>query len=392
MAAAGAARVARRAVVVSIAALLGFQVIRTAAVADREAHPGLAAGLWPSHPSVLTDSALFSIATAAAQGQLVSDATRADVRQIAVKAPLSPDPFLIEGAIAETEGHSGASERLLLAARGRDPRSRGTRFLLAERYFRTGRITDALIEMQVLVGLQSRGLEVFIPALVGYARTPGAVPQLRAFFTQYPRLEADVLALLAQDAANADLVLSLATQRKPVPDWRGTLVTALASSGQYDKAHAIWGRMSGIDARPGLFNPAFAEIAAPAPFNWTFNQTAEGVAEPDGKGGVSVLYYGRAKAVLASQLLLLSSGSYRLAMKVDGASGEAGAIHWGLRCANTDKVLADLPMHADAAATGFTVPSGCPAQWLELMGVAGDMPQTTELTIANLQLAGGTAQ
>jgi hypothetical protein len=246
--------------------------------------------------------------------------------------------------------------------------------------------------MQALVSLQSRGLEVFIPALVGYARAPGAVPQLRAFFRQYPRLEADVLALLARDAANADLVLALATQRRPVPDWRGPLVSALAASRQYAKAYATWGRVSGINSRPGLFNPGFAAIAAPPPFNWAFEQTSEGVAEPDAKGGLSVLFYGRAKAVFARQLLLLPPGPYRLVMRIDGVSGEPGAIHWGLRCANTDKVLADLPLRAGAVAAGFAVPSQCPAQWLELSGIAGDVPQTSEATIGNLQLVAGAGR
>ena len=110
------------------AALFGFQIIRTAAVADREARPALAAALWPSHPAVLTDRALLAIASAAARGRSVPGSTRADVRRIAVKAPLSPDPFLIEGAIAETEGRGEAAERLLVAARDRDPRSRGRAF------------------------------------------------------------------------------------------------------------------------------------------------------------------------------------------------------------------------------------------------------------------------
>ena len=162
--------------------------------------------------------------------------------------------------------------------------------------------------MQVLVGLQARGIEAFIPALVGYARTPGAVPELRAFFAQYPRLEPYVLGLLATDPANADLVLALATVPKPNPDWRGTLVSSLASAGQYSKAFATWARLSGVRSRPALFNPGFADLAAPPPFNWTFPLTTEGVAEPNGKGGVEVLYYGRTKAVLASQLLILPRG------------------------------------------------------------------------------------
>lgn len=392
MAASGAGRAALVAAVALIAVLLAFQVVRGAAVADRDAHPLLAEALWPSHPAMLKDRALLSIASAASQGQAVPEPTRADVRRLAAKAPLSPDPFLIEGAIAETENRSAAAERLLLAARSRDPRSRGTRFLLADRYFRTGRITSALIEMQALVGIQARGLEVFVPALVGYARTPGAVPELRAFFAQYPRLEPSVLSLLSTDPANADLVLALARVPKPDPDWRGTLVSSLASAGQYPKAFATWARLSGVRSRPALFNPSFAELSAPPPFNWTFPLTPEGVAEPNGKGGVQVLYYGRTKAVLASQLLILPRGHYRLAMKVAGASGEEGAIHWALRCANADKALADLRLRTGAAGGDFTVPANCPAQWLELTGVAGDMPRTTELTISDLRLAGGAAR
>ena len=45
MAASGAGRLAKLAAVAIGAALLAFQVVRTAAVEDREAHPKMAAGL-----------------------------------------------------------------------------------------------------------------------------------------------------------------------------------------------------------------------------------------------------------------------------------------------------------------------------------------------------------
>lgn len=385
----GAGNLLRLAALALVAAILAFQIVRTAAVADREARPAFAALLWPSHPAVLTDRALLAIATGTARGEEVSPATRANVRQITRKAPLSPDPYLIEGAIAQTEGRDEIAERLLLAARDRDPRSRGARFLLADRFLRTGRITDGLIEMQALVSLQSRGAETFGPALVAYARTPGAVPELRAFFAKYPRAEASVLSILATDPANADLVLALASNvRDPDPDWRGILVSVLARAGQYQKAYAIWARLSGVRATGGVFNPGFDDLPAPAPFNWHFPPVSEGVAEPDGKGGLGVLYYGRANAVLASQLLLLPPGKYRIGMSVDGAGGE-GAIHWILRCGQEQKAFVDLPLRAGAVAGNFDVPDGCQAQWLELQGIAGETPAVTELTIRGLRLERG---
>lgn len=392
MARPGVAGPARIASVALIAALLAFQVVRTAAVADREAHPELASILWPSHPAVMTDRALLAIASAAARGQAVPEATETDVLRIAAKAPLSPDPFLIEGAIAQTQGRGGTSEAMLTTARNRDPRSRGARFLLADRFLRTGRITAALIEMQALVSLQSGSVEVFRPALAAYARTPGAVPQLKAFFTRFPRAEASVLLILAQDAANADLVLALANDRHPDPDWRGTLISALASDGQYRKAYSTWARLSAVRARGGLSNPNFDSIDAPPPFNWSLPETGEGVAEMDGKGGLSVLYYGREKAVLASQLLLLPPGNYRLAMNVIEADGGQDAVHWLMRCAKPGEEVLDLPLRAGALAADFAVPAGCEAQWLQLQGMPADTPQNTELKIDDLRLATGASR
>ena len=391
MAALGGKKPVRIAVVALLAALLAFQSVRTAAVADRELRPGLAATLWPSHPAILTDQAYLAVAAAAADGKPVPPATRSWLRTIARSTQLSPDPFLIEGAIAQAEGQGDTAERLLLAARNRDPRSRGARFLLADHYLRTGRITAGLIEIQALVSVQAQGAEAFGPALVAYARAPGAVSQLRSFFRKYPRVEASVLSVLASDAANADLVLALATNdRVADPDWRTTLVTGLAAAGQYAKAYATWARVSRIHPSYGLFNPGFAKLAAPAPFNWHFPQTSEGVAEPDGKGGLNVLHYGRAKAVLARQLMLLRPGEYRLTLAVDSTGGD-GALRWILRCASDQKLLLDLPLRRGSTGGSFTVPDGCEAQWLELQGDAGETAVTTELTIRGLRLVtGGT--
>ena len=108
MAGAGAGRSARFAAVAILGALFAFQVVRGAAVADRKSVPGLASSLWPSHPRLLSEGAFLAIAKAAPSGRQVPEATRADVRRVAASAPLSPDPFLIEGAIAETEKRPAA--------------------------------------------------------------------------------------------------------------------------------------------------------------------------------------------------------------------------------------------------------------------------------------------
>lgn len=385
----GAPAWARGAAVALVAALLAFQIIRAAAVADRESRPALALALWPSHPRVMLDRALLDIAASAVRGQGEPPAIAEAVRRAAVKAPLSPDPFLIAGAVAETRGRGDAAERLLLAARARDPRSRGTRFLLAQRFVRSGRVAAGLMEMQALVNLQARGLEAFGPALAEYARTPGAVPELRAFFARNPRIEAGIMNELALDPANADLVLSLASGPTE-PDWRPRLIAALAQDGQFARARLLWAQFFGVRPGAGLFNPAFAKIPAPAPFNWDFPQTTEGVAEPDGKGGLSVLFYGRANVVLASQLLLLAPGPYRLSASAEGS--DAAGLRWVVRCADPQRDLLVLNLRRGPVSGAFAVPADCRAQWLELRGVASESPRTTEVKIRGLRLDTGIAE
>lgn len=387
----GGSRMSRPALAVAVgltAVLAAVQIVRTAAVAERGSRPGYAASLWPSHPAVLTDRTLLEIARAAARGKPVPTQVRADVRRIAASAPLSADPYLIEAAIAETEGRAGV-EPLLLAARSRNPRSKGTRYLLAEHYLRSGRIEAGLTEMSALVGIHGGG-DVFVPALAAYARTPGALPALKSFFARKPEVEPAVLTALAGDAANAELVLSLARNlRDPQPDWRPVLVSAIASSGQHRKAYAVWIKVNGLRATHALFNPGFAVLPASPPFNWRFEESSEGLAEPDGKGGLSVLYYGRANAPLAGQLLLLPPGAHHLLMTVKRESGQDAAVKWIVRCASSEQTLMQVPLGTGRLNAAFVVPPDCPAQWLELAGVAGDVPETSALTISGLRLDRG---
>jgi hypothetical protein len=368
------------------ALLISALVVRNAAVADRERYPALAASLWPGHPAILTDTLLLDIAHAAVLGRPAPISTRVAVERLATRAPLSPDPFVIEGAIAETRGLEAKAEQLLEEARAHDPRSRGARFLLADRYFRTGRVTDGLVEMYALINLQSRGGDPFVPALVAYAKSPGAVPQLRAFFKEHPRLEPSVLDALSTDARNADIVLALATNlRDPKPDWRPGLLTALVNGGQFEKAYVIWRRLSLAKPAQRLFNPSFAASDAPAPFNWQLMQGNDGVAEPDSRGGLNLLYYGRANAVLATQMTLLGPGRYRLSMNVE-SDEDPSAVHWQIHCLPASTSIADLPLRQRGTSIEFEVPIGCRAQKFELAGIAGDTPETTELTIRELRL------
>jgi hypothetical protein len=384
--------IARAIIVVAVAALLAFQVVRSAAVEDPSTQSTLGARLWPSNPSVITELTMAEIGARAAKGESLSPAILRQVEDIARKAPLAPEPFLIHGALAQVQQRQGLAERFFTVARSRDPRSQAARYFLAEQYLRTGRTEQALAEMAVLSRLVPNGTVGLAPSLAQFARTPGAVPQLRSLFRSSPEFEPMVLSQLASDARNADLVMALWGGRPGSADprsaeWQSKLVNMLVEQGQFAKAHATWRRLAGVNQAPGaIFNPGFAQSAAPPPFNWKF-ASGGGVVEPSPGDRLQVIYFGREDVVLAEQLLLLGPGRYRLSMAVSAPPGEGGEIAWTITCLPKTAEILRLPIRTKSIVAGdFSVPPGCSAQRLQLHGLAGDFPQSQELTVGRLEL------
>ena len=371
----------------------GAQVARTALL-TRGSAEGLGIRAWPSHPDVLADKVMAEVATSAARGETPSPATLSEVEQLARIAPLKPEPFLIKGAIAVRGGDYARAERLLLQGRLRAPRSAAARYLLADLYLRTGKPLAAMREMAILNRLLPEAASGLAPALAAYAQGRGTQPgQLRAILKAYPELEPRLLNELALDARNADLVLALARPAPPSAtpiEWQQRLFSRLIEKGDFERARAIWEKMSGARVpRAGLFNPVFGSVPAPPPFNWEFPSTSGGVAEP--RNGLHVLYYGRENLVLARQLTMLSPGAYRLTMTVTGDVSDAGAIRWTVTCLPGGNAILELPLSAPKSPAhiggGFTVPAGCAAQRIELAARSQDMNERADVQISDLRLA-----
>lgn len=384
---------ARGLIVLLIAALLTFGAVRAMTFVAPSNHPLQAlANVFASHPDALTDRAMGEIGTAAARGETVPPTAQLAIAAVARKAPLAPDPFLVEGTIAEMAAEPTRAERLFLAARDRNPRSQGARYFLADRYLKTNRILPGLIEMGVLARLSERAAQPLIPALAAYARTPGAVAQLRRYFVHAPATRDRTLALLAADARNAPLILSLAPEAldgAAPAEWHANLVRSLVVAGDYAGADALWRRIAGVANRGLLFNPQFRSSEAPPPFNWQFSSGTSGVAEPSGSGGLDIIYYGRDEITLATQLLRLDPGRFRLAMRVEGSSRASG-LAWNILCVPSNGALLRLPLGTSGKGGfggAFAVPAtGCPAQVLELRGRPSESSQTAQLTIFDLKL------
>ena len=381
-----------RGLIVAVAALLlAVQVVRNAAAAALSPlHPATAAKFWAGHPTVEIASGLAEIGRAARERRDIPDGVFAMIDDAAAKSPLAPEPFLVRGVQARTAGDTDAARRAFTAAQWRDPRSMPAAYFLADYYFRAGDALHGLIQTALLARLSPRGTDVVAPFVAAYAQDRANWPQLRALFRSQEGLEDGVLIALAHDARNADAILALADadHRKPDSGWLKLLLSSLVASGDYARAHAIWSSVG--HARKGgglLYDAGFSEPDAPPPFNWSFSSGDVGLAERQPEGRLHVIFYGNEDGVLASQLLLLRAGAYRLQMQVVGAPVHPESLRWSMRCDKEKEPFATVGI-ADAATRGWTfkVPPGCSAQWIELSGRSGDVAQQSDVTIGGLAL------
>ena len=390
--------IVRRLIVVVVALLLAVQVVRNAVVAEfASLNPTAAAKLWAGHPSVEISLGLAQIGRAARERKTIDPRAFAMIDDAAAKAPLAPDPFMVRGVQAQTSGDFETARRAFLAAQSRDPRSLPAAYFLAGDYFRAGRALDGLQQAAVLARLAPGGSAALAPFVAKYAQNSANWPEMRALFRSQDWLEDSVLTVLANDPRNTAAILAVAdvNHRKPDSPWLPVLLQNLVASSDYQRARTLWADIGGGHPDEGLvYDAAFASPEAPPPFNWSLTTTTVGLAERQPGKRLHVIFYGNEDGVLASELVLLAPGAYRLQLQVLGAPVHAEMLRWSVRCDKSQEPVSSVAVD-EAARRGWTfqIPANCPAQWLELSGRSGDIAQQAEVTITGLTLTrvGGNA-
>ena len=81
-----------------------------------------------------------------------------------------------------------------------------------------------------------------------------------------------------------------------------------------------------------LHDSDFRDAISPPPFNWQLTSSTVGLAERQRGGRLHILFYGDEDGTLASQLLLLPPGAYRLSMRLAGDPARAHALTWSIWC------------------------------------------------------------
>jgi hypothetical protein len=348
-----------------------------------------AAKIWPGHPDVELSLGMTAIGRAARERKPVGDAVFKTIDDAASKAPLAPEPFLVRGVHAQLARNAAQARQAFLAAEWRDPRSMPARYFLATDYFATGDVRRGLQEFAVLARLAPGGVASVAPYIAAYAKDRANWPQLRSLFRAEPELEQPALQALAADPANARAILALADPRRRSARslWLPNLLAGLVQAGQFAQARAVWSEVAGVrlDPQQLIYDPQFADPNAPPPFNWELTSSTVGLAERQSGGRLHVIYYGQEEGDLARQVLLLTPGTYQLAMRVSGNPGRS--LSWSLACAKPSKPLATFRLDSGASLTWtFSVPADCSAQVLALVGASSDIAQQSDTTISELRL------
>lgn len=381
-------------VVIIAAGLLGLDVVRNALVmAVAATSPREAAALWRDHPSVEISLAMTQIANSARLRRPIPSSTLMMLLAAARKEPLAPEPFLVRGEQAEFAGDEARAQREFEAAQWRNPRSLAAAQFLAERYIRTGNITAGLREITALAQLSPRGYETAAPYLSAVARHPANWPALRALFNHNPELADKALAAMATDPTTTATVIALADRRQKLEDahWLSPLLATLVDARDYDRARRIWEQQARTQDQDLIYDTAFIDNSAPPPFNWSLTSSSVGLAERQSGGRLRVISYGREDGILATQLTMLSPGTYQLSMELHGDIVDARRLNWSIWCDKSDSPIASVALDA-ASMRGwrFTVPSACPAQWLKLSAFSRDQAHKIDVTLSSLKLQKAT--
>ena len=376
-------------------------VVRTTMIYWLGSRADAAAPLAPNNPRVL--AAAIDRELTAHRGT-PSDHTAALAERALRHAPMLDEPLLVGGIRALQAKDEAKARQLLQHALARNPRSEFTRLLMLELDLRAGDVRRAVFDMTILGRLLPDVQTVFVPELARLARDPRTAQTLAPTLRTDPGMLAAVLHYLADNGTSPALVLQLAGRipvgppPEDVDDWREPLLKAMVARGDALGARRLWAAFAGMKGSStgggAIYDDAFRGLPGLPPFNWALNASDIGAAERNKNGGLEVEYYGRDAGELATQLIALSPGRYRLAFRVEGDIHDPQhRLFWRVYCARPDNVMlvevpiANLTFSGKTLGGDFSVPADCPAQWLKLVGEPTEFPKIESVTVRRIQIA-----
>jgi hypothetical protein len=369
-----------------------------------ENRPGAALDLAPEDSRALAgaaDAALVAATTPA-------DAVRAGdlARRALIKGPTQVDALRDLGLVADLRGQKTLAHDVLTLAANRSPLDGPSHLWRLKARLLTGDRAGALEDADDILRHDPGRLATLMPALL-YAANSGPGPLIARLETN-PPWRHEFLIRLATDAKapalQAAIVQALVQSRTPPTEEEvgAYLDHRVRVDHAYQAAYLDWLQLlppTALAKAALLYDGAFEGLPGAKPFNWAFGSGVGGEAQiapaPAGAPGkaLDVRYDGYANLALATQLLALSPGVYRLNGLTHTTGDAEGALAWTLACAEGPSLtptLTPTPAAADGwrpFAVTFTVPaSDCEGQWLNLTPLPRGHERALEVWYRTLEI------
>jgi len=395
---------------------------------------GRVAGLWPVGlavgliwlgwqvalvPLVARAPSEYAIRLAPGSAEVLSRAAADEMRAgemedagYLARLSLSKAPFDVEAlrvlAMSEAEaGRTDQADELMTLAGNWSLRDSAAHSWLIESRLRQGSYASAFAHADTLVrrraDLRPQVFNLFSTAAES---DPRAGPYLVAELADSPPWRAEYLQSLYRRPNGLQLLASLALglEQTDAPFTSAELQTLYQTLFQGRRIPGLQAVRNGL-GRPStatvLVNGEFADQEAILPFGWELGVgpgISVGLFNDDRKPDLTalrVIHDARSTRALASQVVLMEPGTYRLSgqQRLESGSGRTG-FAWQVQCLETSGIITeirfDLDMEAQADWTSFetrvAVPSqGCTAQIVKLVPI--NTGRRTDIVIWFSQLA-----
>ncbi len=369
-------------IVLAFVVVAGWRIVgQMQAERYAETDPERALGWRPDHPQALLALAERQLA----EGKFAE--SRANARRLLAHEPLQGVAFRLLAAAADREGRRDDASRLYLIAEKRAPRDLQARAWLTQRYLERGDFAQALEQVDRILRMAPQRARSINPVLAQLARDPAFADALAVRLRQAPPWRAGLLNSLrdpktGNPVAVGRVMQALQNQGGLKPEEYAQWLDNLMTQGRWGEAYARWaGPLPKPDGRlPLVYNGNFAQPPSDVGFDWRLRRVAGVILqfEPESEAGGQVAYLHfldrRVPNAGLEQALMLSPGSYRLAMRMRAQSlrSELG-LQWTVQCqgpagvvGRTDAIDGSFAWRTFEA--DVTIPAaGCPGQWLRLV-------------------------
>jgi len=372
-------RLARLAIIAGIGVALAWLLVaHNLATRLRETAPRNAVDLAAWHGSARDALANAQLAATAKERSPATVAGAVATARAALAInPLSVSSWRVLGYAADIRGDEAAARKLIKTAESMSRRDSLTQLWLIEDAVRRDDIPGAMAHYDAALRTSRLSRDLLLPILVRATDDPIIRLNIAHTLTSNPPWREEFIIRFAAEAPSGPVAADLLQRLKrtgPVPlvPELALLVRRLAERGDIQSAFSVYRTlMDGRDSAALVRNGGFDRENVLPPIDWSFFDTG-GVTASQALDRLEISAASDAGGRAAFQLLALEPGRYRLGALIGYEPGdEPASIELALLCESTGgRRLAFVANRATAPARGvdisFDVPSGCPAQRLEI--------------------------